>query len=57
MTDKTDDDFDVRNISKRATKKEWHSPRLTKLSIKEAKNGPIKYDQEINIWFIPITHS
>ncbi len=57
MTNKTDDDFDVRNISKRATKKEWHSPRLTKLNIKEAKNGPVQYDREINIWFIPITHS
>jgi hypothetical protein len=56
MTDKTDDDFDVRNLAKRATKKEWHSPRITRLSIKEAKNGPKKWYVEVDIWFIH-THS
>ncbi len=41
----------------RGTKKPWSTPTMTRLGIKETKSGPYQYDRELQIFFIPITHS
>ena len=52
MANNKHEHFDKRIFPENVSKKEWHSPRLSKLSLKESKGVPIKVSYEDPFNFI-----